>query len=126
MKKNLLATLVIIFSIISLSIKSQAPLNYVFTQDSLNGYNEQSSMDIASHKHLVGKEYKFYMYNSKREYINHKYHLGHASNFVWKTLQTATVQPGCSNVDFESGNLTGWTVSSGSNSNSLSMATMSE
>ena len=121
MSKLLFSAIIAFLSLLVFNVKAQTPLNYVFTQDSLNGFNEEHSKQLATLKHLVGKEFKFYMYNSKREFINHKYHIGHASEIVWKTSQTATVQPGCFNVDFEDGTLNGWTVSSGGNSNSLTM-----
>jgi gliding motility-associated-like protein len=70
---------------------------------------------------LIDKEFKFFLYKSKREFVDHKYDIGHSHDIVWKTLQTATVQPACSNVDFESGTFGGWTVSHGGNSNSLTM-----
>ncbi len=121
MKKSFCTLLLSTATLLSTNIKAQTPVNYVFTQDSLSGYDEESAKNIALSKHLVGKEYKFYMYTSKREFIDHKYHLGHTSNFIWQTVQTATIQPGCTNVDFESGTLAGWTVTHGGNSNSLTM-----
>ncbi|MES2515494.1 MAG: gliding motility-associated C-terminal domain-containing protein [Bacteroidota bacterium] len=107
----------------STKLKAQTKVNYVFAQDSLAGFNEQQAKQIATSKNLVGREFKFYMYKAKREFVNHKYQLNHADNIVWRTLQTASVQPSCSNVDFENAtDFFGWTVENGGNSNSLTMA----
>lgn len=122
MKKNLVSTLVIALFLITYKLNAQLPVNYIFTQDSLDGFNEEKAIEMAVGKHLVDNEFKFFLNNAKREFVDHKYNIGHSHDIVWKTLQTATIQPACSNVDFENGTLSGWTVSNGGNSNSLTMS----
>lgn len=106
----------------TIGLKAQTSFNYVFSQDSLKGFDEQKALAEAGTKHLTGQEFAFYMFREKREFVNHKYHLAHHDNIVWNVVQKAAVQLPCSNVDFEDGSFTGWTVSNGSNSNSLTMA----
>ena len=123
MNKLLFFFFVAFLSLITTNLKAQISNSYIFSQDSLIGFDEQNSREIAAVKHLVGQEFKFYMYHAKREFVNHKYHLSHLDNLVWTTAKTASVQPSCSNVDFEDAiAFNSWTVESGSNSNSLSMA----
>ncbi len=121
MKQRILSVFTILFTLM-LGQKAQAQTNYVFSPDSLKGFDIKQANDIAVSKHLVGKEYDFYMQREKREFVNHKYHLKHKDNIVWTTTQKATVQLPCSNVDFENNDFSGWSVSNGSNSNSITMA----
>lgn len=121
MNKQLLSVLIVFLSILAIHTKAQTPVNYKFSQDSLQGFDEKTNIEIAYSKHLIDQEYKYYMYRAKRDFVNHKFHLVHEDNIIWKTLQTATVQPACSNVDFEDGTFNGWTVSHGGNTNSLTM-----
>lgn len=108
------------------AIRAQLPiLNYIFTEDSLVGFNEKAANAYALQSHFFGNEYKSYMYRAKRAYIDHKYNLEQGpNNNVFKTANTAStvVQPACTNIDFEAGSFAGWTHTSGSNSNSTTMA----
>ncbi|GAB4203478.1 MAG: hypothetical protein Fur0023_10410 [Bacteroidia bacterium] len=102
--------------------------NYIFTQDSLAGFDEQAAHTQALQTNCFGQEYKVFMYYAKREYIKEKYHLHSDENVVetvwtWKggTNPIITGTP-CVNEDFETGTLTGWTNTTGNNSNSCTMA----
>lgn len=113
--------------IASTSLKAQVKTNYMFTSDSLSGFSEQGFIDLAKSKHLIGEEYKYFLYHAKREFVNHKYSLTHDHHRTTGggsglSLATVTVQPSCTNIDFETGTLAGWAVSSGNNLNSLTMA----
>jgi len=46
---------------------------YVFSSDSLDGFDENAASVSALESGCVGNEYKFYMYLQKRKYINKKY-----------------------------------------------------
>lgn len=123
--KKLISFVAVFAAFIFSKAFAQIPLNYVFTQDSLKGFDEVTAGKMATQNNCFGNEYKSYMYKAKRKFINEKYHLaGHdhdANNIVWKTVSTASVQPGCTNMDFETGTLAGWTHTSGSNNNSITM-----
>ncbi|MBS1638225.1 MAG: gliding motility-associated C-terminal domain-containing protein [Bacteroidetes bacterium] len=124
MKKLFLST--VLATTICSALHAQLPvLNYVFSPDSLTGFDEKRANDDALHNHFFGNEYKSYMYKARREYINHRFHLAHQDVPVFgKAAATTTnvIQPACTNIDFEAGSLFGWTHTSGSNSNSSTMA----
>ncbi|GIV27290.1 MAG: hypothetical protein KatS3mg027_1104 [Bacteroidia bacterium] len=85
-------------------------VNYVFDADSLEGFNWEEANRIAQEEHLKGFDYKFFMYNMKRAFINEKYNLYALSNT--KIINSGTIQTAaCNNEDFEQGNFNGWTTS---------------
>lgn len=121
MRQGLLSVFTILY-LSATGLKAQTPFNYVFSSDSLKGFDEQKALSEAKSKHLIDQEFAFYLFREKREFINHKYHLVHHDGIVWNVVQKAAVQLPCTNVDFEDGSFTGWTVSNGSNNNSITMA----
>ncbi|HRG00347.1 MAG TPA: gliding motility-associated C-terminal domain-containing protein [Bacteroidia bacterium] len=121
MKKILLSIFLLAF-VFNIT-KAQMLSAYNFSQDSLAGFNETSFINSQVSQGISGNKLKRNIFIAKKEFIYEKYFHNHNNdNMIWKTTQTNSVNPGCTNVDFESGNLSGWTVSSGSNSNSTTMA----
>ncbi len=109
----------------------EAMANYIFAIDSIAGFDEQAATAGALTDGFYGKEFKVYMYRTKREYVKQRYQL--------KTLPPVTLfqnsiasrppaVPGgaCNNEDFElattnivaPNTVQGWTLQSGSNNNS--------
>ncbi len=122
MNTRLFSSIIVALTLVSTNLKAQIPVNYVFAQDSLKGFDEQAAHLGAMQNNCFGQEYKSFIYKAKREFINHKYHLKHVNEIVWKTAKTTTVQPSCSNIDFEIGSFASWSLTKGSNSNSTTMA----
>lgn len=131
MKNSLCTIFLAVGTLLSFNAKAQIPTNYIFTQDSLVGFDENTAKTMALQNNCFGGEFKSFMYKAKRKFINDKYHVGHVHNMndgdfdnhvVFTSASTASIMPGCSNVDFEAGTFAGWTVSRGSNSNSTTMA----
>ncbi len=90
-----------------------AYVNYIFDEDSLKGFDWQMAQEIADKEKMTGFEYKFFMYNMKRAYINEKYNLYQNSFISSKHLNNANIQTvACNNEDFEQSNFNGWNVSS--------------
>jgi gliding motility-associated-like protein len=86
-------------------------VNYKFDADSLEGFDWENAKRIAEQENLQGFDYKFFMYNMKRSFINEKYHLYDTYN-TQKNVGSQTIQTAaCNNEDFEMGNFTGWNVS---------------
>ncbi len=105
---------------------SQINVNYVFTSDSLNGFNEQVAKETMRTMVMDPADQKGFMFWQKRLYVNNKYNLtvnvadpsaptpvGKGSN----PNSNIMVAP-CTNEGFESGNITGWTATRGTNANS--------
>lgn len=105
--------------------------NYIFSQDSIAGFDEQSASAGAFAENFFGDEYKVFMYRAKRTYIKQKYGLRSSPPRTLfqnpSVLRPSAVNAGgCNNEDFElaTSNLVapstvqGWTIQSGSNSNS--------
>lgn len=85
-------------------------VNYIFDEDSLQGFNYSEAKIIAEKEEMKGFEYKFFMYNMKRSFIIQKYHF--YENNQNKLIGNNTIQTAaCNNEDFEQGNFNGWTVS---------------
>lgn len=124
MKNSLYTLFFSVAVLISSHIKAQIPVNYIFTRDSLKGFDEQTANMKALQNNCFGQEYKSYMYKAKRDFVIQKYNLSDdiTGHIVWTSASTASIQPGCSNVGFETGDFTGWSISRGSNSNSTTMA----
>ena len=95
------------------SLEKRYPfVNYTFSSDSLEGFDEDEAKKIA-HKADIhdGFEYKFFMYWMKRAYIDKKYQL-YENKTAAKNYNNLEIQSSaCNNEDFEMGNFTGWTVS---------------
>ena len=83
--------------------------SYIFTSDSVSGFDETSASTAALSNGCYGKEFKVYLYNQKRDYIKQKYNLKTKSPKKFTLFQnpanfkTNAVAPGgaCNNEDFE-------------------------
>ncbi len=89
-----------------------------FDTDSLSGFREEAAWQQARLTGAPEWEQKIQVSISKRRYINTKYGI---TKFESNVINP-TVQSPCTNVDFETGTVTGWTMSEGLNSNSLTQA----
>lgn len=90
-------------------------VNYVFDEDSLKGFDWAKIQEIIQNEpdlqDVKSFEYKFFIYNMKRSFINEKYRL--YQNTTQKLSGNASIQTtACNNEDFEQGNFNGWNVSS--------------
>lgn len=85
--------------------------NYIFSSDSLAGFDEDASRKSAMAIRVFGEEYKMYMYYAKREFINTKYNL--SDKLIITTNQnaqttnkgTSITSSSCVNSDFEEASL---------------------
>jgi gliding motility-associated-like protein len=99
--------------------------NYIFTEDSLAGFDEPAAKIAALNEGYIGEEYKVKMFWNKRLYVNAKYNIQPKHNKVIPANSPIynSVTPACTNEDFEAsaaGNITtqgqinGWTINGGS------------
>ncbi|MBA2611438.1 MAG: T9SS type A sorting domain-containing protein [Bacteroidetes bacterium] len=91
------------------TLKSEAQQN-----DSLSGYNETNYRQQALSSGYTPAETNAYLSRTKKQFISNKYfpiQLG-----ATKVAGTNTYNPGCVNMDFETGNTNGWLMSSGTTS----------
>jgi gliding motility-associated-like protein len=93
-----------------------------FDKDSLIGFDEVIEWQKAISMGFEAKDQKIAIARAKRNFIDFKY--------GYKQMYTGganKVQAGCTNVDFEAGNASGWTIVEGDNINSLThqMGTLS-
>jgi gliding motility-associated-like protein len=83
--------------------------------DSLSGFDYVGAMEHAGHMN-TDKEKKFFLDHAKRTYKISKYDLYHTASSAnakppsGNSVMQGPQPAGCNNVDFESGNTTGWTV----------------
>ena len=95
-----------------------------YSMDSLSGFNEVTEKAKAVAENSFGNEFKFYMSRAKRQYINQKYNLSSTSlgfsNYRFNPSNNQ-IMAACTNMDFETGTFSGWTLTSGYNSNSTTM-----
>ncbi|MCE3229125.1 MAG: Protein of unknown function precursor, partial [Bacteroidetes bacterium] len=100
--------------------------NYIFTEDSLSGFDEPAARMSALNDGYIGKEFKVKMFYEKRLYVNNKYGIRPTYNNAKRKPANSviynSVSPACNNEDFEgsgsgpvltAGQVTGWTVNSG-------------
>jgi len=103
---------------------------YIFTADSVAGFDETAASSAALASGCYGKEFKVFLYNQKRNYIKQKYNLKTKTAKQQKLffdpalLKSSSLPPGgaCNNEDFElattqilaPGAVQGWTLQSGS------------
>ncbi|MDF2447850.1 MAG: hypothetical protein K0R26_354, partial [Bacteroidota bacterium] len=80
-----------------------------FDSDSLSGYNEEDAKQHANMANVLGLALEDFLNYTKRNYINKKYNLGRYSAKAGSP--NPTPQAPCTNIDFETGTTTGWTVS---------------
>ncbi len=98
-------------------------VNYIFSPDSLIGFDENSAKQDAFHIGCFGSEFKVYMYYSKRNFVNSKFNLKKSIQSPLR-YEIPKVTGACLNDDFESsptGTITnqnqiaGWTITAGIN-----------
>ncbi|HLG01976.1 MAG TPA: hypothetical protein VI731_00175, partial [Bacteroidia bacterium] len=88
--------------------------------DSLAGFDANPFLQTALSKRLDARETALYLERAKRNYINAKYNLGRASSTTanpaarFGNPPSAAMAP-CTNMDFETGNFTGWSGFKGEN-----------
>lgn len=100
----------------------QLKIQSVFSTDSLKGFDEQKAQIDAMYDNCFGEEFKVFMSKAKRNYINTKYGLETPSTYNLKPIfGNNQIMAICTNMDFETGNMGGWTLSSGINANSTTM-----
>jgi gliding motility-associated-like protein len=100
---------------------------YIFTNDSLLGFDESAARSSAISEGFLGEEFKVRMWQLKRHYVNTKYgitpKIHKYKNSTYNNSKSAVVAA-CVNEDFEgspagiintSNQINGWTVSSGIN-----------
>ncbi len=92
--------------------------NYSFFKgDTLNGFDLSACLVGAQKAHIAQVDMKGYIKQNQQAFVNTKYNL-HESN-----RQSSQIDPivmtACSNLDFETGTMTGWTGLVGENDNSL-------
>jgi hypothetical protein len=116
-----LAQILFLLILVSVSVSAQqVPFNADALQspadDSLSGFNTDSILLLAKRNHLTANETSRFIERSKRIYIANRYNLPHpyirssASSVV-----RSAAMPACTNIDFETGDFTGWTGSIGDN-----------
>ena len=91
-------------------------VQHVFDEDSLKGFHEEAAWQQARLHGAPEWEQKIQVSFAKRKYINTKYGI---INYGKSGGGDPTVQSPCTNMDFETGTITGWTITEGLNSNSL-------
>jgi gliding motility-associated-like protein len=142
---NKLALFFILFLAVSFGVKAQhgnqINVNYIFSSDSLVGFDESAAQQAAFNIGAYGEEFKVYMHVEKRQFIDAKYNLikpvkeekyvysNSSSNNKGPTYPNVLVA-NCNNEDFEAATGTspttvtivtplavlGWTINGGSNS----------
>jgi len=85
----------------------------IFDKDSLVGFDEILEWQKAISMGFEIKDQKIAIARAKRNYIDFKY--GYKQMYMGGANK---VQSGCTNVDFETGNASGWTIVEGDNINS--------
>jgi gliding motility-associated-like protein len=90
-----------------------------FNVDSLRGFNESAAWQQAGMTGAPEWEQKIQVSVAKRRYINTKYGV---LTFGKSGGGDPEVQSPCTNVNFETGTVAGWTLTEGTNSNSLTQA----
>ncbi len=132
MKKNSLLKVFIVCFLLTINKNfAQAPKlnatkNYIFTNDSIAGFEEVAAKNSAISEGFLGEEFKVRMFQLKRAYINAKYNLDPVKNSFLNTYNNkfTAITPACVNEDFEAtpaGNITlnnqivGWTIDKGNN-----------
>jgi hypothetical protein len=105
------------------------PQKKVFN-DSLQGFDEELAAATALKNGLLASELPTFLKYHKRDFMNKKYNIqesqGEWPAYSYKPIgnggQPQILTPACNNEDFEMANISGWTDSKGSNSNSQTMA----
>ncbi len=110
----------------------------IFAPDSLAGFDETAAQNYALSAGFYGIEFQTYLNQQKRAFINSKYHLQtYAEYESWsignfgdqspvgnsRYSSATTNNAPCTNEDFESGTLSGWSASVGVNGDSQTYTT---
>lgn len=82
-----------------------------FDPDSLQGFDEAAARQHAYMGSVLGMDLDHFMNYARRNYINRKYNLNQPQARPAGPGGGNTPQAPCTNVDFETGNTSGWTVS---------------
>jgi hypothetical protein len=138
MNKFLLNSVLVTFLFCGGSLLSQnfRYVSYIFPSDSLRGFDEVSANQDALNRGFFGKEYKIFMYRAKRDFINKKYGYYVPSLTTAFNKNNSVMNAPCINEDFEASpttvstnsvgavgtSLAGWTISTGNNISSCTMA----
>ena len=100
------------------------PVSYLFSADSLSGFDENLTKQNAFNDGFFGSEYKVYMYRAKRNFVNGKYNLLASSQNQIKYINANAATAACLNEDFElsplgpittTNQIPGWSVRLGNN-----------
>ncbi len=122
MKKVFQLIFITLLSLVSFIVSGQSNKISLYTNDSLKGFDESSFINQMVSQGKTGKALKSILSVAKKEFIYETYSHNHSNSVIWKTAKTATINPACTNMDFEAGSFAGWNVTTGINSNSSTMA----
>src|SRR5579872_3870401 len=99
-----------------------------FKGDSLAGFDMASALNEFIPDFHIYRELKVNMFRKEAEFIKKKYKIAQLPYETEANKRTINPNPvltgACSNVDFESGNFTGWTGKVGYNTNSAGALTI--
>ncbi|HXC06957.1 MAG TPA: SprB repeat-containing protein, partial [Bacteroidia bacterium] len=124
MKKLILPTILIVFlPVLGLA---QNPVRYhFFSGDTLDGFDltrvYTDMLSFSQSHHLSPVEQTHYMFAKEKTFVNNKYHLAppkHQSITHRTVHSNPSLFATCNNLDFETGDYTGWTGAYGYNGNS--------
>ena len=78
--KKLIAALMVLFACSANKLSAQESdfnfkKSYIFSTDSILGFDEQLASSAAMANAAYGEEYKYFMYLQKRKFIIQKYHI---------------------------------------------------
>lgn len=100
----------VMLAVTSVLSYGQTQKNYNYTIDSLQHFNQSHWLDYISLNHPSSSDITEFMTAQKRQYIRDTYYPGTKLSPLPPTIQQA-----CTNIDFENGNMNGWTLSTGFN-----------
>jgi len=125
MKKFLLVLSTALMS--SMSLLAQLPELYQYYKgDTLKGFDKQAVYQEALLHHIDSHDMTGYMKEAQKEFVIKKYNLP-SSFFKKQGLRILPVLTStCNNLDFETGDYTGWTAAIGYNQNSTLALTQSD
>ncbi len=107
MKTLLLKTAMLLLALLTSRIGAQ--VNYSSPTDSLAGFNEEAQKQFFLQSHSsLNSAYTEFIENQKKDFIRNTFYPIQKQNPSPSLPQVA-----CTNMDFEAGNLTGWTSSTG-------------
>ncbi|MBI2722518.1 MAG: PKD domain-containing protein [Bacteroidetes bacterium] len=105
------------------AVSQRNNIQTIFYADSLTGFDEQTAKVKAMLDNCFGNEFIVFISKAKRNYIKEKYQLlTESASFKPAFSGNNQIMALCTNMDFEAGNLGGWTLTSGTNANSTNMA----